>query len=83
MKIIDTFYSVVAAVVAVILFTRSVAGDDSSKSKAAKGGPGEDDLAGGLCHAVLATVLVGQVYEMAGMPFDVTALGGEDRERGF
>ncbi len=77
MKIFDVFYSVVAAVVAAILFAQSVAGDESFKSKAAKGGPAGADLAGWLRQSILATVLVGQVFEMASV---VPGLGIEREE---
>ena len=68
MKIIDPFYSVVAAIVAVILYAQSVAGDGRSKSKAGKGlgsaGAAEDWLR----HGVLATTLVDDVYNLAEVP---------------
>lgn len=66
MKIVDASYSVVAVVVAVILFAQSVAGDDSYKSKAGKGGP-VGDWASLMWSGVLARALVGHVYGMIGV----------------
>ena len=67
MKIIDPFYSVVAAIVAVILYAQSVAGDGSSKSKAGKG-EAVGAAARWLRNSVLATKLVDDVFNLAEIP---------------